>query len=79
MPIIKIYGSEDGLASQSEIEAFRGHLPEQAIMTEIEGGNHAQFGYYGTQLGDNPATISRERQQAETAVAILTFLDQLNP
>jgi hypothetical protein len=26
----------------------------------IEGGNHAQFGWYGPQEGDNPATISRE-------------------
>lgn len=79
LPITKIYGTEDGLASQSEVEAFRGFLPEQTTMTEIAGGNHAQFGYYGTQLGDNSATISREQQQAETAVAILTFLNQLNP
>jgi surfactin synthase thioesterase subunit len=79
LPATKIYGTEDGLASQSEIEAFRGYLPEHTIMTEIAGGNHAQFGYYGTQLGDNSATISREQQQAETAVTLLTFLDQLNP
>ena len=79
LPITKIYGTEDGLASQAEIEAFRGYLPEHTIMTEIAGGNHAQFGYYGTQLGDSSATISREQQQTETAVAILTFLDQLNP
>jgi hypothetical protein len=25
----------------------------------IEGGNHAQFGWYGFQDGDNAATISR--------------------
>jgi len=54
-------------------------VAEHTIMTEIAGGNHAQFGYYGTQLGDNSATISREEQQAETAVAILTFLNQLRP
>lgn len=79
LPVTKIYGTEDGLASQVEIEAFRGYLPEHTVMKEISGGNHAQFGYYGRQLGDNSATISREEQQRETAVAILSFLDQLNP
>jgi pimeloyl-ACP methyl ester carboxylesterase len=79
LPITKIYGTEDGLASPSEVEAFRSYLPEHTIMTEIAGGNHAQFGYYGTQLGDSKATISREEQQAETAVTLLTFLDPLNP
>jgi hypothetical protein len=48
-------------------------------MTEIAGANHAQFGYYGMQLGDSSATISREEQQRQTAVAILTFLEQLAP
>ena len=79
IPIAKIYGTEDGLASPSEVEAFRGYLPEQAEMVKIEGGNHAQFGYYGTQLGDNAATISREAQQAQTAASLLTFLDNLAP
>ena len=79
IPIAKIYASEDGLASQAEVEAFRGYLPEQAEMDEIEGGNHAQFGYYGTQLGDGQATISREDQQAQTAVYLLTFLNNLSP
>jgi len=27
-----------------------------------EGGNHAQFDWYGPQRGDNPATISRSEQ-----------------
>ena len=79
IPITKIYASEDGLASLSEVQANRAFLPEQTSWVEIEGGNHAQFGYYGTQLGDGSATISREEQQAETAVAIFTFLSTLNP
>ena len=77
IPVSKIYTTEDGLASPGEVEANRGFLPEQTIWTEIDGGNHAQFGYYGTQLGDGQATISRDQQQSETAVAILTFLDNL--
>lgn len=79
IPIAKIYATEDGLASQGEVEALRGYLPEQAEMFEIGGGNHAQFGYYGTQLGDGKATISREDQQMQTAVYLRTFLENLAP
>lgn len=79
LPITKIYGTADGLASQAEIEAFRIYLPDHTNLVEIKGGNHAQFGYYGRQLGDNTATISRESQQAATAVAILNFLHTSTP
>lgn len=43
-------------------------------VVEIEGGNHAQFGNYGPQKGDVPATISAEEQQDQTVDAIETFL-----
>ena len=43
---------------------------------EIEGGNHAQFGNYGPQKGDPPATISAQDQQAQTVEAIQKFLDK---
>ena len=39
-------------------------------VVEIEGGNHAQFGNYGPQKGDLPATISAEEQQAQAVDAI---------
>ena len=39
-------------------------------VVEIQGGNHAQFGNYGPQEGDLPATISAEEQQAQTVEAI---------
>jgi hypothetical protein len=40
----------------------------------IEGGNHSQFGYYGVQLGDNSAGISREQQQELTVEGVLAAL-----
>ena len=45
-------------------------------VVEIEGGNHAQFGNYGPQRGDLPATISAEEQQAQTVEAISDFIAQ---
>ncbi|MFI3140984.1 MAG: alpha/beta hydrolase [Clostridia bacterium] len=41
----------------------------------IEGGNHAQFGNYGTQLDDSTATITWEDQQAQAVEAIVDLLD----
>lgn len=40
----------------------------------IEGGNHAQFGNYGKQKGDQEATISSAQQQQAAVEAINEFL-----
>ena len=45
-------------------------------VVEIPGGNHAQFGNYGPQKGDPPASITAAEQQAETVAAIQAFLAQ---
>jgi hypothetical protein len=60
--VVSIYGSEDGLLDDS-IDNTKSLLPAGTVFIEIEGGNHAYFGYYGEQSGDNPATITREQQQ----------------
>jgi hypothetical protein len=44
---------------------------------EISGGNHAFFGWYGNQTGDNAATISRELQQNQTVTASVQLLEKL--
>lgn len=44
----------------------------------IEGGNHAQFGNYGEQKGDLPATISREEQQDIAVKEIVRFIAEQN-
>jgi pimeloyl-ACP methyl ester carboxylesterase len=69
-----IYGTLDGLASVESVEASRAALPADAFFVAIEGGNHAQFGDYGDQAGDKPATISRAEQQAQTLEATLSVL-----
>ena len=74
LSVTKIYATNDGLASTDEVEANARYLPDDTKWVLIEGGNHSQFGYYGSQLGDNAATISREQQQELTIEAILTTL-----
>lgn len=80
--VTSVYGTRDGLATPDEIAASRPLLPPNTEWVEIEGGNHAQFGWYGSQNGDNPATISRtaQQQQATTAsVALLERVEQQRP
>ncbi|MCI0615246.1 alpha/beta hydrolase [bacterium] len=63
IPVKKIYATKDGVASLQQIKDTASNLPERTQWIEIKGGNHAQFGYYGSQLGDDEAMISREGQQ----------------
>lgn len=44
----------------------------------IDGGNHSQFGYYGFQLGDWPATIGREEQQRRTLDALIAMRQRVS-
>jgi hypothetical protein len=76
--VVSIYGTQDGLATGEKIDASRALLPTNTQWVAIEGGNHAQFGWYGPQSGDNPASISREKQQQEVIAATVDFLKSLD-
>lgn len=76
IPILKIYGSNDGIADEKTIFKNKSKLPANTEFIKIEGANHGQFGYYGFQLGDDSATISPEKQQEETLRHILTFISK---
>ena len=65
------------MVSTSQIQNSREMLPPITVYVEIAGGNHAQFGYYGNQSGDNPATITREAQQSQTLNATVELLQKL--
>ena len=74
IPILKIYGSKDGIADEESILKNKSKLPEHSQFVNIEGGNHSQFGYYGFQLGDNCADIDRKQQHSETLKSIMEFI-----
>ena len=64
---LTLYGSEDDVLDKSKIT-------DTEHVIEIIGGNHAQFGNYGTQKGDGTATISAEEQQSQAVAAIIAFM-----
>ncbi len=77
LSVTTIHGTNDGLVSEAQIFDSLKLLPSSAVLVEISGGNHAFFGWYGDQAGDNVANISREFQQNQTATAILQLLEKL--
>ena len=76
LAVISISGSEDGLSTPAKIEASRPFLPAGTQFVAIQGGNHAQFGWYGPQAGDNLANISRPEQQKQVVQETVNFLAQ---
>ena len=77
LKVLSISGTLDGLSTPAKIEASHALLPADTTFVPIAGGDHAQFGWYGPQAGDNPATISREEQQAQIIQATVDFLGAL--
>jgi pimeloyl-ACP methyl ester carboxylesterase len=77
LQVVSIFGSLDGLATGDKIDASRPLLPADTTWMKISGGDHAQFGWYGDQAGDNPASISRSDQQAQMVAATLGMLERL--
>lgn len=61
-----LYGSEDGVVQRKKVEAGKKLLAKEGnyFELEIQGGNHAYWGFYGTQAMDGTATISRDAQMA---------------
>lgn len=64
-----VYGSQD-------LGLDRSKITYQDNVFEIPGGNHAQFGNYGSQKGDGEATMSAQEQQNIAADYIEKFIKE---
>lgn len=72
LPVLSVYGSRDGVLNRKKYDEFillATHLAEAVI----EGGNHAGFGNYGEQKGDEEAGITREEQWEATVNMLSDF------
>jgi hypothetical protein len=77
LPVLSVSASRDGLATPAKIAAARLLLPPATTYQPIEGGNHAQFGSYGAQMGDHTATIPAAEQWHLVVQATADFLAQV--
>jgi dienelactone hydrolase len=55
--VLSINGTRDGVFPPAKIAAARHELPVGAHVITVPGMNHAQFGNYGAQAGDDAPTI----------------------
>jgi pimeloyl-ACP methyl ester carboxylesterase len=76
VPIAQIYGTRDTIADVHKVVAARRNLPASLEIVKIDGGNHSQFGAYGFQPGDWPATISRDEQRRRTVDTLVALLER---
>jgi pimeloyl-ACP methyl ester carboxylesterase len=74
LPVLSLGGSRDGLSTPAKIADAAHLLPSSALFWQIDGGNHASFGNYGAQPGDNTATISRADAREQITADVLRFL-----
>jgi pimeloyl-ACP methyl ester carboxylesterase len=79
--VLSVYGSLDGRATPEQVRENAVYLPADAILVEIEGGNHTQFGWIDPYPNayielDNAATITIEEQQEILVAVTADFLKQ---
>ncbi|MBM7602679.1 dienelactone hydrolase [Metabacillus crassostreae] len=77
-PMLSIYAEKDGLTTVDKINETKKLLSRNATMHEIKDGNHAQFGFYGKQKGDNEAGISIKMQQDEMISVTSEWIKEIN-
>ena len=76
VPVLSIRGTNDGVINLTSYNQAKPLMKNNFTEIIINGGNHAQFGYYGFQSGDNQANITPESQQNQTADAIIRFINE---
>ncbi|HDR7446765.1 TPA: alpha/beta hydrolase [Bacillus toyonensis] len=74
IPMLSIYGEVDALATVEKIENNKKLMSKNTTMHMIKGGNHANFGMYGEQKGDNASLITSKAQQDETVKVMEEWL-----
>jgi hypothetical protein len=74
--VLTIAGERDGLFSLVKISAARSELPAGARLEQVSGMNHAQFGNYGAQAGDNAPTIDDTVARRALVRAVTAFFSE---
>lgn len=75
-PTLTIYGENDGVAALSDQKDKESLLSTHSDIHVIKGGNHANYGMYGEQKGDNPASISSKEQINETVRIVSNWIEE---
>lgn len=79
LPMLIVYGTEDGVLNRGALRRSEKKQPFYTTYYIINGGNHAQFGDYGKQLGDGVPNITAEKQISLTTDAMYDFISSNRP
>jgi pimeloyl-ACP methyl ester carboxylesterase len=79
VPVTKIVGTRDGLATPAKVRQNAALLPPQTRWVWVEGGNHSQFGWYGFQPLDRWARVDARTQRQIMIDAVLDLLHDADP
>ena len=60
-PILSIMGLQDLIINRENYSMAKTQLPESAVIIEVEGLNHSDFGNYGLQEGDGESNLTNEQ------------------
>ena len=76
-PVLKFHATEDFVCPRAFHDIIMAELAATDV-TEviIEGGNHAQYGDYGTQMFDGEAKISKQEQINITIAEMVKFIQK---
>lgn len=74
LDVLSIYGSLDSVLNKEKYQDSLKNYPANFKEVIIEGGNHANFAYYGEQKGDGKALIPKEEQIDISTKSVLEFI-----
>ena len=74
MPVLSIWGTNDGLLDFSKTNEIKKRLPQSADYYMLEGGNSTNFADIELVSGDEEAVVSPSDQQTKTVRQILKFI-----
>lgn len=74
LPVLSVSATNDGLATPAKVQAARRLLPPGSRHIVLAGGNHAQFGEYGSQAGDGAAELQAAAQRRAVVQEAAGFL-----
>lgn len=58
--VLSVMGVNDGIIDWENYQEAKGNLPNTALLMEIDGLNHSDFGNYGLQKGDGVSSLHDE-------------------
>jgi len=68
--VLSVLGGSDGVLDTERERESRVNLPTDSRIVELSGVNHAGFGAYGSQRGDE--SVDTEPGQMRTAIGAVT-------